>query len=617
MSELYFEDKGITDSVGSWSGDSNFDITVDGTGTLLRCKSGKTWATRTPSPTSTFNVGYNEDLGADVGFGISLNIMDISNAYVKFTNVGGEKRIKLNKTGKHVVTISPTGIYLDGTLQENTAPTSNTSQISIQLENSNDYIKYHDLQIYKISEKRFHYANTLHNVRFYDKEDITGNANKPGLLKDKSSIHINVNQIDDFPSTMNPTSHSHGDINNLGVITGDANKNKNVVTNNDGKIVTESKPSIPQPNTSASVLKENGSANAGTNNNYARADHVHPQDPALNNKANVDHSHGNITKEGILMMNNTAQEGMNVITDSNGKIIASRLSNIPVANDNASNIKRNDINANAGYSDDYARADHIHPRDLEINNKANIAHTHGLIDKDGYIPNQGGKNVVTNSNGQITTENKPTIPQANSVASNITENGSVSAGLLSTFARADHVHPSDTKKANLSHSHGLIASNGIIANQKNKNVVTNGDGLITTEDKVDYSGDIANLNDKVNQNSTWIDARLHRDYSGTDVHTKSNIKTCLVNEGLGLCYIRVSYPGTVKNEWKDTGMRLPKSLSPIWTTYLQCEHLNQMMIVVDDDDSTHGRKIRYYNKSDHDVEAAGFFFLKGTNITHL
>lgn len=622
MSDLLFEDKGITNSVGTWSGDSNFNITVDGTGTLLECKSGQTWATRIPSPNATFNVGHDNNLGADVGFGISLNIMDISNAYIKFTNVGGEKRIKLSQTGKHVVTISPTGIYVDGTLQENTTPTSNTSQISIQLQNTNDYIKYHDLQIYKISEKRFHYANTLHNVRFYDKEDITGvvnNSNKPGLLKDKSSIRINVNQIDDFPSSMTPTSHTHGHINNLGVIPNALSKN--VVTDDHGKITTENKPTIPEPNTFASALRQNGIADAGTNNNYARADHVHPQDQnlitSISNKANEIHSHGNIDNNGILKINGNPQSEMNVITDENGKITVSRVSNIPIANDDSSKITMNGNSANAGSDYSYARADHIHPRDstliTSINGKSNSDHGHGLINQNGVISGQANKNVVTNGQGSITTENKPDIPQANTIASNITQNGAVaSAGVLNTFAKADHVHPSDSTKANVNHSHGNININGIIAGDtnKNKNVVTNNEGKIITEDKVDYSDDITEIKGNINDLFTWVN--LNGDeYGNTVIQSNSNISVCLLNRALGLCYIKMDHPGTTKNEWKSTGFTLPLSLAPIWTTFLRTRHLNQLVKVMDDEDSKYPRRIMYYNKGDNIIEAEGFFFVSG------
>ena len=42
--------------------------------------------------------------------------------------------------------------------------------------------------------------------------------------------------------------------------------------------------------------------------------------------------------------------------------------------------------------------------------------------------------------------NKPTIPSANSTATNIKMDGTQSAGSLATFAKADHVHPTDTSR---------------------------------------------------------------------------------------------------------------------------------------------------------------------------
>lgn len=141
--------------------------------------------------------------------------------------------------------------------------------------------------------------------------------------------------------------------------------------------------------------------------------------------------------------------------------------------------------------------------------KASTSHTHGNITTDGSILNQANKNVVTNSNGKIVTEDKPTIPTANSTATNIKMNGTQSAGSLSTFAKADHVHPTDTSraaashthddkyyteteidtklngKANSSHTHGNLQNNGQVGStaQANKNVVTDANGKITTEDK--------------------------------------------------------------------------------------------------------------------------------------
>lgn len=104
--------------------------------------------------------------------------------------------------------------------------------------------------------------------------------------------------------------------------------------------------------------------------------------------------------------------------------------------------------------EDYAKTAYVDQQianiegDIEVDfaSKADADHGHGNITKDGVIANQKSKNVVTDSNGKIITEDKPTIPSANSTASNIKMNGTQNAGELDSFAKADHVHPSDTTK---------------------------------------------------------------------------------------------------------------------------------------------------------------------------
>lgn len=61
------------------------------------------------------------------------------------------------------------------------------------------------------------------------------------------------------------------------------------------------------------------------------------------------------------------------------------------------------------------------------------------------------QNVVTNENGEITTEPKPTIPTGSSTATDIKMNGTQSAGTSSQFAKANHVHPTDTTRAPATH----------------------------------------------------------------------------------------------------------------------------------------------------------------------
>ena len=118
-----------------------------------------------------------------------------------------------------------------------------------------------------------------------------------------------------------------------------------------------------------------------------------------------------------------------------------------------------------------------------LNGKAALEHSHGNIDKNGAIANAASKNVVTDANGKITTENKPTIPTGSSTATDIKMNGTQSAGASSNFAKADHVHPIDTSRAASEHGHGNITNEGIISGAASKNVVTDADGKITTENK--------------------------------------------------------------------------------------------------------------------------------------
>ena len=115
---------------------------------------------------------------------------------------------------------------------------------------------------------------------------------------------------------------------------------------------------------------------------------------------------------------------------------------------------------------DYAKTAYVDQQianiegDIEVDfaSKADTDHQHGKINKDGVISGEKSKNVVTDANGKITTEDKPTIPSANSTASNIKMNGTQNAGSLSTFAKADHVHPSDTTKVDKVTGKGLSAN---------------------------------------------------------------------------------------------------------------------------------------------------------------
>ena len=82
------------------------------------------------------------------------------------------------------------------------------------------------------------------------------------------------------------------------------------------------------------------------------------------------------------------------------------------------------------------------------------SHTHGNLQNNGQVGStaQANKNVVTNSSGLITTEDKPTIPSASSTTPSAdTTSGSVGTG--TTWARSNHTHPKSSLYAESSHNH--------------------------------------------------------------------------------------------------------------------------------------------------------------------
>lgn len=83
------------------------------------------------------------------------------------------------------------------------------------------------------------------------------------------------------------------------------------------------------------------------------------------------------------------------------------------------------------------------------------------------------KNVVTDSNGVITTEEKPTIPSASSTvpSADTTSGGS---GSSSDFARADHIHPKSSLYASSSHTHTSLIETEIPSNSDLDSYITEG-----------------------------------------------------------------------------------------------------------------------------------------------
>lgn len=99
--------------------------------------------------------------------------------------------------------------------------------------------------------------------------------------------------------------------------------------------------------------------------------------------------------------------------------------------------------------------------------------------------NNASKNLVTDVNGDIIFETKPTIPTASSNDADIKMNGTQSAGSSSKYAKADHVHPSDTTRAPTNHNHTLSDMDNISTCNM---VVTYMDNTTETIQLLKYTG---------------------------------------------------------------------------------------------------------------------------------
>ena len=134
----------------------------------------------------------------------------------------------------------------------------------------------------------------------------------------------------------------------------------------------------------------------------------------------------------------------------------------------------------------------------------------------GYTASQ---NLVTNSSGDIATESKPIIPQPSTTATDIKMNGTQSAGGLNTttYAKADHVHPSDTNKQD------LLVSGTNIQTINGQSILRSGDLSIGTE-----VGTFSDLNELINLSTlNRYTLVLDKDYkydSTTDSSLSSGIE---------------------------------------------------------------------------------------------
>ncbi len=158
--------------------------------------------------------------------------------------------------------------------------------------------------------------------------------------------------------------------------------------------------------------------------------------------------------------------------------------------------------------------------DTILESKASNTHTHGNLQNDGSIgtSNNVNKNVITDGNGKITTEDKPTIPSASStVPSADTSSGSYGSG--TTYARANHQHPKSSLYAETSHTHTKSEITDFTHTHDTATLET--DGFLSMQDKAKL--------DNLSYDSGWQEVTFksgytrYNDSSSVYVRRKGNL----------------------------------------------------------------------------------------------
>lgn len=188
---------------------------------------------------------------------------------------------------------------------------------------------------------------------------------------------------------------------------------------------------IPAPSSTTPLM--DGTAAIGTGTTYARADHVHPTDTSRAPLASP-------TFTGVPAAP-TATVGTNTTQLATTAFVQAALPAVPVA---SSTTPLMDGTGAVGTGTTWARADHVHPSDT-----SRLALAGGTMT--GAIA-MGSNKITGLANGTLATDAAafgqiPSVPAASSTTPLM--DGTAAVGTGTTWARADHVHPSDTSRAPL------------------------------------------------------------------------------------------------------------------------------------------------------------------------
>ena len=357
-----------------------------------------------------------------------------------------------------------------------------------------------------------------------DNKSETGHTHSEYLTSTDLSNYVTTDDTR-LTNARTPLSHTHGNLQNTGQVGSTVQANKNVVTDSNGKITTEDKPTIPSASTSTpSADTTSGSYGSGTD--YARANHTHPKS-SIYAEATHTHSEYLTSHQDISGKIDTAGTGLSktgtTLNHSNSVTALTTTSFKKVKYDSQGHITgTGDVTA----SD---LPTHTHSQYLtEHQSLANYVTTDDSRLSDPRTPTSH-----THTQSQIT--DFPTIPSASSTTPSAdTTSGSV--GTSTPWARSNHTHPKSSLYAESEHTHSqyqpTLVSGTNLKTINNTSLLGSGNISITAGSNVTVDSALSSTSENPVQNkiiNTALGNKQDTLVSGTNIKTVNN--TSLLGSG--------------------------------------------------------------------------------------
>lgn len=222
-----------------------------------------------------------------------------------------------------------------------------------------------------------------------------------GLVKNDGTIDTNE---------YSPNTHIHGQVTSDGKITSTAV----TVASADNIVITDASDSSKikrVANLLTDHVKDSSAhSNIGSSANATQSTINTSIDTALDNKISKSQTAGLVKNDGTIDTNSYSTFSGSYNDLSNKPTIPSKISDLTNDSDFIEKSSTTGLVKNDGSID---TTTYVNTNDSRLSDaRTPTSHTHGNLQNDGKVgtSNNANKNVVTDSNGKITTENKPTIP---------------------------------------------------------------------------------------------------------------------------------------------------------------------------------------------------------------